>query len=409
MSNIKYKIICINLKRRPDRRATMENKFAEGNVKNYSFFEAYDGRNIDLTNPQLNLFKHDYSYLMTRRGNLGCALSHYNIWINLVNDDIYNTYVILEDDINLAPDFQNKLDNFISQMTDQMYLVYLGFTVKRINFEPSRKIYQHDTSYNIYPITKQYYEGGAFGYIITKKAASILVDGIQYRGIKNAIDDVANMYCPNLYETRPSIVFTDAVGFVDHFVDSDIQTDFDSNGVHYKVNLAENQLTNNYTFDNYIFYPNLDSPGGDIKQLYCDIAVLKRIADNMDNCIAFNTGGWLKHTLIPQNEYVSAKNNYYAPEGLYVKKSHVLKTNNYIFEDYDFFPNLDSYGGDIVETHGDIFAIKKIADITENCVAFNTYGWLKKSLKNINDFIVLENKHYVPDGIYIKKNINKPM
>lgn len=404
MSDINYKIICINLKRRPDRRIEMENKFADGNVKNYSFFEAYDGRNIDLTNPQLNLFKHDYSYLMTRRGNLGCALSHYNIWTNLVNDDIYNAYVIFEDDVNLASDFQNKLDNFIDQITDQMYLVYLGLTVKKNEFGASREIYQHDTSYNIYPITQHYYEGGAFGYIITKKAASILVNGIQYRGIKNAIDDVANMYCPNLYETHPSIVFTDAVGFVDHFVDSDIQTDLDSNGQHYKVNLAEIQLTNNFTFDNYIFYPNLDSPGGDIRQFYCDINILKKIADSMDNCVAFNTGGWLKHTLIRQNEYVHSKNNYYAPEGLYVKKSRVLNNNNHVFEDYDFFPNIDSYGGDIMEVQGDILAIKKIADTTEKCVAFNTYGWIKKSVNDINNFIVLENKHYFPDGIYIKKN-----
>lgn len=326
MSCPEYKLICINLARRPDRREKMEKKFEEQNIKNYHFFEAFDGRNLDLSNPQLNLYKHGYTYFVSRRGALGCSLSHYNIWNNLLIDNECDMYVVLEDDVNLCPNFKNHLENFIKQINNDMYFIYLGMTVSRINFPLTRKIYQDNDDYLIYPLSREYYEGGNFGYIITKNGAQSLVAGINDRGIKNSIDDIVNRYCPNLYETHPHIVFTDAVGYVDHVVDSDIQTDHDESGSYYKVNLAEKTLENNYVFDDYDFYPNLDSLGGDLKQLYCDIPALKRIADSMDNCVAFNTYGWIKYHVVPENEFINLEKHYYEPEGIYIKKNRANNT-----------------------------------------------------------------------------------
>ena len=327
MSCPEYKIMCINLERRQDRRKKMEQIFEEQNITNYHFFEAFDGHNLDLSNTQLNLYKHDYSYFVCRRGALGCSLSHYNIWNNLLLDENCDIYVVLEDDVNLCPDFKHHLENFIKQINNNMYFVYLGMTVTRTNFLPSRKIYENNNDYLIYPLSREYYEGGNFGYIITKNGAENLVNGINNRGIKNTIDDIVNKYCPNLYETHPHIVFTDAVGFVDHFVDSDIQTDQDESGRYHKVNLAEKPLKNDYVFDDYDFYPNLDSLDGDIKQLYCDIPALKRIADGIEDCVAFNTYGWIKYHVVPENEFINLENHYYVPEGIYIKK---ITTNNKI-------------------------------------------------------------------------------
>ena len=321
MLNPEYKIVCINLKRRPDRRAKMEKQFIEQEISNYYFFEAFDGHNIDLTNPQLSLYKHDWTNFVCRRGPLGCSLSHYNVWTNLTLDANHDIYVVLEDDVELVPNFKFHLENFITQVRSCMFFVYLGMTVTRDNYAPTRSVYRDDKTYKIYPMIKENYLGGNFGYIITKPGALNLIHGIKDRGIKNTIDDIVNMYCPNLYESHPHIVFTDAYEHVDHDVDTDIHNDYDENNHFRVVDVRKNPVINNYVFDDYDFYPWVDSFGGDIKQYYCDIEALKRIADSRDDCVAFNTYGWLKNNIKLPQYFQPLKPNFFNLEGIYVKKN----------------------------------------------------------------------------------------
>lgn len=75
-----------------------------------------------------------------------------------------------------------------------------------------------------------------------------------------------------------------------------------------------------------------------------------------------------------------------------------------ILEDYLFIENMDSYGGDIGHfDNKDIRELEEIASIYDNCIAFNTYGYLKHTI-NL-PLILLPNKNYLNDGIYIKKDL----
>lgn len=82
-----------------------------------------------------------------------------------------------------------------------------------------------------------------------------------------------------------------------------------------------------------------------------------------------------------------------------------------VYDDYDFYPNQDSFGNDI--GHYNKKTIKELKDMSDknhNCVGFNTYGYLKHKIVPINNFIYLKNMKYSTDGIYIKKqnqNINE--
>ena len=80
--------------------------------------------------------------------------------------------------------------------------------------------------------------------------------------------------------------------------------------------------------------------------------------------------------------------------------------NNYVFDDYVFYPNKDSYGNDIqYYPNKTIEELKILADKDSNCVAFNTYGYLKFKTTDNDNFISLKNRYYSNDGMYIKKPV----
>jgi len=75
---------------------------------------------------------------------------------------------------------------------------------------------------------------------------------------------------------------------------------------------------------NYMFYPFLDSYGGDIKLLYYveDVEYYAQECDADPVCQGFNSAGWLKHTIKDKSNlfYWSFSPN----EGLYVKKNYTF-------------------------------------------------------------------------------------
>lgn len=315
-----YKIICINLKRRNDRKKSMESMFQKTNILDYHFFEAVDGSTLDPLDPRLKYFRH-HSTNIHRKGALGCALSHLTIWKELVNNlDGIDYYVIMEDDVNLTSDFQEKLQIIMEKISGCMDVVYLGMTIEKGNYQKSRKYYCYDDSYTIHPLNMKFYAGGFFGYILSKKGAQKLIDHIELHGIKYVIDYIAfNCSDMDLYESHPHLIFTDSVQHSGYSVNSDIQLNYD------KINLLDNKFTNNYQFDDYIFYPNKDSSGNDIMHSYADIMSLKKICDSMPECEAFNTGGWIKFGVQPVDKFDNFTDKFYTHDGLYVKKNYDKK------------------------------------------------------------------------------------
>ena len=185
-----YKIHCINLERRPDRKIKMEEIFRDENITDYSFFKAIDGRTIASDNKLLNLFKH-YNSSNRRVGAVGAALSHYTLWNNLINDTV-EYYLILEDDVTLGSihmaksNFNDNVKKIISQMSDTVGFVYLGYILA----ERLKKLYHHlyydNNSYTVHKMEKTYV-GGFHGYIISKKMAQSLINYISKKGIKEIL------------------------------------------------------------------------------------------------------------------------------------------------------------------------------------------------------------------------------
>lgn len=256
----------------------------------YERFNGVDGSNLVADDNIKHLFRNnDFNY---KKGVIGAALSHMTLWKQIL-DQQEDYALILEDDVSLVDNFSELLTN-IEQVLDvnQIKFLLLGYT-GNLNLLESNQVTINKL------VDKSGLVGGLFGYIIHKSVISFILDKINQTGIYRAIDMYLfdNMPC-DIYVVNPQIIRTLPVT-IDNNVDSDI---------HY--NLCS-------IFDNYDYYPEIDTEGHNIKQItnFKTFDELKEIANNTPNCVAFNTFGYLKFKV---GTLISTK--YGKFHGLYVKK-----------------------------------------------------------------------------------------
>ena len=106
----KNRIKIVNLERREDRKEETIKKLLEAGIKteDYDFIKAVDGKLLEPSSRLKHLFRNnDFG---SRRGVIGCALSHYNLWCQLLNDPDNEYYIIMEDDFTLCKNFKQQLE-----------------------------------------------------------------------------------------------------------------------------------------------------------------------------------------------------------------------------------------------------------------------------------------------------------
>ncbi len=91
----KVPIVVINLKRRPDRWEAWLKEARRVGISDFLRWEAVDGQSLVMTPEIQNLFR-DNDFSM-RRGVVGCALTHMNIWLHIVENNIPEL-IVFEDD-----------------------------------------------------------------------------------------------------------------------------------------------------------------------------------------------------------------------------------------------------------------------------------------------------------------------
>jgi len=301
-----FKIFVINLKIRNDRKDNMYNLFNNVNIHDYCFYEAYDGKKLDLNLEIKKLFlNNDFN---NRKNFIGCALSHYNIWLDLIKDDSSDYYIIFEDDISLCDNFItyfNQLNNEISSKLDKIDILFLGYHSKSKS--------EFKKNINIQDFNKDNYIGGSFGYIITKDGAKKLIKYIDNNGIKHGIDYLLKIiYNLNVYELNSHIVFSKWVKNINDDVDSNIQKDFDS--------FNFNEISDYY---NYVFVKNYDQINNDV--LYRnDISIYEmfKISNKDENIHGFNTLGFFKNRIdnLVNSNYFKSNN-----DGIYMKLDKIVR------------------------------------------------------------------------------------
>jgi GR25 family glycosyltransferase involved in LPS biosynthesis len=207
------RVKCINLKPREDRKLIMLKKFTEVDLMDScDFFDGVDGtklspgpiQEIDFTG---NCFG-------SKKSVMGRGLSHYKLWKHLVQDNEYDKYLILEDDVELACDFKNKLIYTLDITSKEPYdllvlgkLIPIGWNEKPANkklvcrkFGPSNDTTDDDGCL-----------GSMHAYIITKLGARRIISYIDQSKVTVPIDTLIlnNLTTLNVMEISPLIVTAD--------------------------------------------------------------------------------------------------------------------------------------------------------------------------------------------------------
>ena len=93
----------------------------------YQFKDAVDGRLLKSHDPRLYSFiGNDFN---NNPGTIGCAITHIELWQDLMEETSTNYYIIMEDDITLRSDWYDQLTTIKETMnnTDIMMLGYSMF------------------------------------------------------------------------------------------------------------------------------------------------------------------------------------------------------------------------------------------------------------------------------------------
>lgn len=218
--NDNIRIKCVNLLRRPDRKETTIDILKHTSLLPYTdFYEAIDGKKLIVTDDILKLFNNnDFN---NKRGVIGCALSHYYLWKQLIEDE-YGMYLIIEDDIVIVDKFIFKMNMILDKLKDTKWdIIYFGYHERNTIIGDKMEIITYDTTNNI---------GGTFGYLINKGGANKILQFIDIHGIKHGIDYLMFHYHQEMnliqYQITPQMIISEFVSS-NNIVDSDIQYDHD--------------------------------------------------------------------------------------------------------------------------------------------------------------------------------------
>ena len=282
------------------------------------------------------------NYFNYQKNIINHASTHINLWSN---EDV----IILEDNVQFCSNFMDKIKALLESKS-RFDICVLGLSNTKSKYCKNRL---------------------ALGYIINGNCKHKLLDinvrcpincFIQHQHLKVEYIDLLNEVCP--YENE------------------------------------ENKIIN---FDGYIFFSELDSPGNDIKYIgKKTLHELKKMADKNQNCVGFNTLGWLKEAVVPENELKSLWGSESAKDGIYIKKE-CLASLSYTFdnlEGYTFYRMMDSYGHDIMHYLKPLSEMKVFCDKNDFCAGFNTSGYMKYKIRPKNELFKYSNNF--KDGLYVK-------
>jgi GR25 family glycosyltransferase involved in LPS biosynthesis len=276
----KFEIKVVNLERRPDRKEQTILKFKEQGIIDYKFIEAVDGQKLDVSVDIIELFKgNDYG---SRKGFIGCALTHYNLWKKLL-DSTDEYYFIMEDDVQMDPKFSEMIKSIDYSKYDILFLGYSMFSSVREKVEVNNE-------FLIGRLSMGQYIGGTFAYSINRAGAKKMLNYIEKNGIKHGIDYLFKII-PELecHESKPQLCFSEW-NENGKEIDSDIQ------------NVGDSFNFEKILLDKYDYYPNQDYFGSDIHFQRADSLIDKLVvAEKLVDCVCFNTYGYYKNAFDSNN------------------------------------------------------------------------------------------------------------
>lgn len=192
-------IAVISLERSTDRKERLTEIMKDFN---YTYFNAVDGKNTDISELKNRIFPED-----TQRsaGELGCALSHFLLWEEIIKQDI-DKILILEDDIIIRSEFKDVVNKM--EYPDNFDMIFLGHCSSG-EFDQNRHIYFSKDKYKLH---KTDWIACSHAYIVSNQGAKKLVEYFQKYKINEPIDItigfnfMKEMNLLNCYAIDPTLI-----------------------------------------------------------------------------------------------------------------------------------------------------------------------------------------------------------
>uniref|UniRef100_A0A671XQU0 procollagen galactosyltransferase n=1 Tax=Sparus aurata TaxID=8175 RepID=A0A671XQU0_SPAAU len=165
-------VFMINLKRRTDRRDRMLRTLYEQEIA-CKVIAAVDGKAMNISEVQalgihmLPGYSDPYHGRPLTKGELGCFLSHYNIWKEIVERGL-DTSLVIEDDLRFEIFFKRRLTNLMREVEEEGLdwdLIYIGR--KRMQIDHPEKAVP-----NIHNLVEADYSYWTLGYMISSQVFS---------------------------------------------------------------------------------------------------------------------------------------------------------------------------------------------------------------------------------------------
>jgi GR25 family glycosyltransferase involved in LPS biosynthesis len=298
----------INLEKRTDRKEKMQEMLYKHNIQHWEFIKAVDGNIITPTSEIAGLFHgNDFG---NRKGVIGCALSHYNLWKSLLEDEHNDFYVVMEDDVEFVNNFHDRFVEIKGNMHTHEFM-FLGYHMYSDNRREVESVYnQENVSIDIRSLNKALYIGGYFGYTINKIGAKKLIEYIDLHGIRHGIDYL-NLVLDSLnsVECVPQLMFSEW-NENGREIDSDIQNIYD--GFHFEEFDKPGEDDQDY-----IFIKGMDQFDFDVNTNTYPLVRKKYMIHKNDAIAGFNTVGFTKSHIL----YLRPSPYFGENDGIYVKRS----------------------------------------------------------------------------------------
>ncbi|XP_040851818.1 procollagen galactosyltransferase 2-like [Ochotona curzoniae] len=191
-------IFMINLKRRQDRRGRMLRTLQEQDIA-VKVVEAVDGKALNTTQlkalhiEMLPGYRDPYSSRPLTRGEIGCFLSHYSVWKEVI-DRALEKVLVIEDDVRFEHQFKRRLVTLmegVERARLDWELIYIGRKRMQVK-EPERAVP------SVRNLVEADYSYWTLGYAISLEGAQKLVRAEPF-GKMLPVDE----FLPIMYDKHP--------------------------------------------------------------------------------------------------------------------------------------------------------------------------------------------------------------
>ena len=181
----------VNLAHREDRLLKFKQSHL-GLASTVKVFPAVYGRDIKMTREIAHLFRHnDFKW---KKSVMGCALSHYQIWKTMLEQNL-GCCLVLEDDVMFSSDYANKWNQMVSELPADADFIFLGGVLPPnkpalpMVTEPVNKSFAKVKKHNLFGgEPRRYFHFCTYSYAVTRAGAAKLCALIAERGIFTSID-----------------------------------------------------------------------------------------------------------------------------------------------------------------------------------------------------------------------------